>query len=163
MLHVGPYSTLGEVSENMMDEVNNTLRNYMETHVGHGASRLIKLPPGYIVDHGVIADRWSEVTDSPSLNQPMHNLYVRFLIDRSVQNDLEARFDAARVESRLGVFGLGGGVLLALLGTLYGYLRLDTMTQGYYTGRLRFAAGLTGLSTLGAAAGLLAKHVVMWV
>jgi hypothetical protein len=40
---------------------------------------------------------------------------------------------------------VAGGAVLALLGTLLGYLKLDTLTRGYYSGRLKLAAGAIGV------------------
>jgi hypothetical protein len=39
-----------------------------------------------------------------------------------------------------------------VLGTVFGYLKLDTLTRGYYTHRLQFAAAGLILATAGAAA-----------
>ncbi|MEX2560587.1 MAG: hypothetical protein WD403_11770 [Pirellulales bacterium] len=35
---------------------------------------------------------------------------------------------------------MGAGWLLGVLATFFGYLKLDTLSRGYYSGRLRFAA-----------------------
>ncbi|MFO0954570.1 MAG: hypothetical protein U0835_26090 [Isosphaeraceae bacterium] len=57
---------------------------------------------------------------------------------------------AYRHEQTVTKLGLVGGVLalvLALLATVSGYIRADEATKGYYTNRLRVAAG----AALGAA------------
>ena len=41
------------------------------------------------------------------------------------------------------------GLVLALLGTMFGYLKIDTATRGYYTRRLQLVSTLAILTTLG--------------
>ncbi len=53
------------------------------------------------------------------------------------------------------VHGAGGVVVLALLSTVYGYLRLDEQTGGAQKGRLQLAATLLALVV--AAGALLAR------
>lgn len=43
---------------------------------------------------------------------------------------------------------IAGGAVLLLLGTVLGYLKLDTLTRGYYSGRLKLAAGTIGLAVI---------------
>jgi hypothetical protein len=108
------------------------------------------------------------ITHEFGLNQPPSRDFVRHRImrlkDDSVQEmaidgvgkvflvkfDLElTRLDyrelaeadrAARVSDRLEGAARGLGVLVAVLGALGAYIRLDDATKGYYTGRLRLAA-----------------------
>ena len=47
--------------------------------------------------------------------------------------------------------GIGAGWVMALLGTIFGYLKLDTLTRGYYTRRLQLVAGAVILTLIGAA------------
>lgn len=53
--------------------------------------------------------------------------------------------------------GVAGGTVLLLLGTVLGYLKLDTATRGYYSGRLKFAAGTAAVSVVAL------SSVVAWV
>jgi hypothetical protein len=164
-LEIGPHHTLDEIQGELPLQVDQALRDFMNEQLPPNASQIIHLPPGYSVDHGVLADRWLEQhpTDQFSFGEPMHTLHVLVQVDRDTRDDLQARYDAAVVQHRVGAFGLGGGLLLALLGTLYGYLKLDTATKGYYTGRLRLAAGLTGLAAAGTAVAIVGERLVMWV
>lgn len=164
VIKVGRYSSLDEIQYVLPRQVDVALREFMRDSLPGNAASVIKLPPGYAVDHGVLADRWLEThpAEEHSFGEPMYTLHVLIQVDRATRDDLQARYEASVVEYRIGAIGLGGGLLLALLGTLYGYLKLDTATQGYYTGRLRLAAGLTGLSAAAAAAALVVERVVMW-
>jgi hypothetical protein len=57
-------------------------------------------------------------------------------------------------ERRLLMLAAGVALLLGFVGTIFAYLKTDTATRGYYSGRLRFAAGVViiGLVALAAAA-----------
>lgn len=55
-----------------------------------------------------------------------------------------------RIRDRLVAIGLVGGTLLALLGVLFGYLRLDHATRGFYCARLQMLAGICSALILGA-------------
>jgi hypothetical protein len=164
-VEIGPFSSHEEIRHEFMRKVDLEVRHYMEQFIDPMAPSLVKLPPGFIVDRGVLADRWDESHSANefSFNAPMYTQYVQLRFDENVQRELTERFKQARVVHRVGVFGLGGGLLLALLGTLYGYLKLDTLTQGYYTMRLRFAAALASLGAATAAFAMIAERVVMWV
>ena len=56
---------------------------------------------------------------------------------------------------RLWYVGSAGAVVLALMGTVYGYLKLDLRTGGAQSGRLQLAATLVALIV--AAGALLAR------
>ena len=60
--------------------------------------------------------------------------------DNVFRVDLDQRWSQIVAVVRLMQTGLGAGVVLALLGSMFGYFRFDTATRGYYTGRLQFAA-----------------------
>lgn len=162
-VRIGEFSSAEEIQSELLPSIRSALNSYMAQFIDHQAPALIQLPPGYVVDHGIVADRWNGIRNDSLAGAPMHSMWLKLRFDANVRRDLQARFEQAKVTHRLGAFGLGGGLLLALLGTLYGYLKLDTVTKGFYSGRLRLAAVLTGLSAAGAAAGLVAERVVMWV
>jgi hypothetical protein len=53
-----------------------------------------------------------------------------------------------RATSRLMQTGLGVGIVILLLSTMFSYFKLDTATRGYYTGRLQFAAAAAILTVI---------------
>jgi len=165
VIHIERHATLEEIQAELPSQIEAAMHDFMRAYIAPNAPQLIKLPPGYAVDHGVLADRWTEIhpAEEHSFGEPMYSLHVLLQFDRNLRSDLELRYEQAKVGYRLGAFGLGGGLLLSLLATLYGYLKLDTVTKGYYTGRLRVAAGLTGISAATTAAALVAEGVVRWV
>ena len=81
--------------------------------------------------------------------------------DHAFRQDLDRRWDQVVATMRLMQTGLGSGIVLALLGTMFGYFRFDTATRGYYTGRLQFAAAAAILAV--AAAGVLVAKWIPWM
>ena len=57
--------------------------------------------------------------------------------------------------------GLGVGIVILLLSTMFSYFKLDTATRGYYTGRLQFAAAAAILTVI--AASVLFANYVPWM
>jgi hypothetical protein len=81
----------------------------------------------------------------------MINLHVLLEFDERSWRELSRMQHEREIEERVAVVGIGAGWLLALLGTVFGYLKLDTLTRGYYTRRLQLVAGAVILTLIGAA------------
>ena len=77
------------------------------------------------------------------------------------RGDLERHARDVAIAFRLRGLALGFGAVLCLLAVAFGYLRLDTATRGYYTGRLQFLAA-TAILVVVVAGALLASRV-MWM
>lgn len=91
----------------------------------------------------------------------MNQSHLLVKLDQDIQNALDLRWREVRATSRLLQTGLGGGALLLLLGTMFGYLKLDTATRGYYTGRLQFGAAAAILAIV--AAGAIFANWIPWM
>ena len=52
----------------------------------------------------------------------------------------------AQIEHRLLEVAGGTAAVMLVLGAVFGYLKLDTLTRGYYTRRLQLAAGVVILT-----------------
>ena len=72
--------------------------------------------------------------------QPMVQSYVLLEFNDSARRELQQMWRSELISTRLWHTGVLGGLVLTVLGTIYSYLRLDTLSKGYYTGRLRLAA-----------------------
>jgi len=77
----------------------------------------------------------------------------------SRRGELDKRWRQIVGAGRLTGTALACGFILALLGVVFGYFRLDTATRGYYTARLQFASAVVIL-TLIVAGVLLARHIL---
>jgi hypothetical protein len=80
----------------------------------------------------------------------MISLHELLEFDSHANQMIEASYRRSVVQSRLGYLSMGGGTLLGLLTIVFGYLKLDTLTRGYYTGRLRLTAlaAILGLAVI---------------
>ena len=67
---------------------------------------------------------------------PMKKLYTKVEFSPSVDRDLQTLWDAHRRQERFAVVGVGAGSVLGLVGLIFGLLKVDTWTKGYYTKRL---------------------------
>jgi hypothetical protein len=84
----------------------------------------------------------------------MYNLHQLLVFDDSVNQEIDRRYRESHRAGRLAYTGAGAALLLGLIATMFGYLKLDTLTRGYYTGRLR-AAATAAILALAMVAGLL--------
>lgn len=84
----------------------------------------------------------------------MQQRHVLVEFDKGFDDELRGSWAGQIAESRLLQMGLVAGGALLLLGSVFGYFRLDNATRGYYTGRLQFmtAAAILAIVALGAAA-----------
>jgi hypothetical protein len=151
----GPYATRAACEEAMPAELNAAVDQFVDSYLGPGASQIVHLPLSYIKDE--IAKQEYEETYSASFG-PMKNLHRQLAFDRKVCEVLKQRYHNALAEVRMKEFAIGAGGVLLLLGTMFSYLKLDTATRGYYTGRLRLATALAILGG-GAAAFSLVRHL----
>jgi hypothetical protein len=140
---VGPYPTRADCDQELPLELQRATRGYIGSYLGSEAAELVDLPLPYIHEK-IFTAEWEEaapkLTVGP-MSYPMTILHVRLEFDDDVRNEIRRRHDEALVARRLKYTGTGAGLVLGLLGTMFGYLRLDTATRGYYSGRLRLAAG----------------------
>ena len=81
-----------------------------------------------------------------------------FAFDERARADFERMWRNAVVQDRLWYIGGGGALVLALLATLYGYLKLELRTDSASRGKLQLAATLVALIV--AAGALLARWTV---
>ncbi|MBP90883.1 MAG: hypothetical protein CMJ64_29925 [Planctomycetaceae bacterium] len=155
----------GELAERfLLEQLEAKIAEYIDDHVGKDyASKLI----GYrIHDFGEgdkkryqlsIGDQVFEITEKLYREQVyvsstglMHQSHVLVKMDEAVRDQIDHRWTEIVATCRLFQTGLGAGVALLLLGTVFSYFKLDTATRGYYTGRLQFGAAAAILALIAA-------------
>ncbi len=137
------YPTGVEAEDALAREAQERTQAYVERYLGEGTSKLFVVPPAFVHDR-LIKDRYSETVET-SLG-PMVTSYARLGFDSRARAYLQRMQREAQAENRLLlVAGAAGGVLL-VVGAVFGYLKLDTLTRGYYTGRLQFATAVVILT-----------------
>ena len=64
---------------------------------------------------------------------PMKQLYMQIEFTPAIDKDLRRRWENHEREQRFWMVGGGASCVLAMLGSLFGLLKIDTWTKGYYT------------------------------
>ncbi len=133
------YRSRAECEEALPAELRKAVKQYIDQFLGdEGAAELVAMPVSDIHEH-LIKGQWEEHTSD--VLGPIVNLHTLLVFDGKANAEIKDRYQHARVAERLTSTGIGAGLLLGLLGTVFGYLKLDTLTRGYYSRRLQFAAG----------------------
>lgn len=144
---VGPWLTRTECERQLPEALNEAVRAYADRLLGEGKGQYVNLPMSYIHEH-IVRGEWEERRQQTI--ETMIYLHELLEFDRDANEMIEANYKQSAVAERLGYTAAGGGMLLGLLTIVFGYLRFDTLTRGYYTGRLRLAAAtaILGLAVI---------------
>lgn len=149
-----PFTTRGECERDLGGRIVEAAQEYAGRLLGPTAETRLGITPAYVWERAH-EEEWTE--DLQSSVGPMKRVHVLLKFDTAVRSDLEARWQQFVLAGRLGLAGGGAALVLLLVGTLFGYLKLDTATRGYYTGRLQLAAATLILGVLAAAGVFLAR------
>lgn len=156
----GPHLRMRECVLALDLELKQATDEYVAWYLGNpAASNFIDLDLKYINTHLRREQSYTEVRDYSV--GPMQTAYAQLQFDEPFRNYLDERWEQEVAKGRLLQTGLVGGAVLALLGVLFAYFRLDTATRGFYTGRLQFLA--VGAILALAAAGVLAARWIPWL
>ena len=153
----GRYVSVPECQRALDEVMQQSVDYYINQYLGDDqAAELVGLSLGYIKQN-LKHDEFAEIVHSRSVG-PMHQLHARLEFDDKARADFQRLWRNAVVQHRLLYTGGGAVLVLALLGTLYGYLKLDLKTGGAHKGRLQLAATLVALIV--AAGVLIARRAV---
>jgi hypothetical protein len=81
----------------------------------------------------------------------MYETHVMLTLDQHDRHVIEERLQSVEIRRRVRLAGSGAGLLIGLIATLWGYLKLDTASRGYYSGRLKLAAGAAAIALVSGA------------
>lgn len=141
-----------EESREAVDEVLlETTDEYVKRVLGAEAASRVHFPTEFIRANFVesMYDEHGPVPGLPDESAWETHVLMKFdWVDREL---VERAWRQSVVAHNLRYTGAGTALVLALLGTVFGYLKLDTATRGFYSGRLKLAAGtmLVAITTLG--------------
>lgn len=165
----GPHEKRSDCSRSLDDEMIKSVNEYIDDHLGkvYGdtfqASTFVNYDLDYI--RSQLREEEYEGVGTYTFGD-MHEMYVLLKFDSDFQAELDGRCDEIdehwrklAAAGRLTGTALAVGFILALLGVVFGYFRLDTATRGYYTGRLQFASAVVIL-TLIVVGVLVARHIL---
>jgi hypothetical protein len=145
----GTWHSRTECERELHGELRAAVRMYANRLLGDSKGQYVDLPMSYVHDH-IVCGEWEERHQETF--DTMIRLHELLEFDSAVNKQIEANYQQSVVQDRLGYTAAGGGVLLGLLTVVFGYLKLDTLTRGYYTGRLRLtaAAAILALAVIAA-------------
>lgn len=155
----GLFASLPECQGQLNSQIKREADHYIDEllrDLGEHASQLVAISPEYL-ERYVKKAEYSEIRVSDSVG-PMHQVHALLEFDDEARANFRHRWHDAVVTDRLWFTGAGAALVLALLGTFYGYLRLDSQTGGAHKGKLQLAATLAAL--IAAAAALMVRQAV---
>jgi hypothetical protein len=94
---------------------------------------------------------WTEPQESTATGMTMYETHVMLTLDQHDRHVIEERLQSVEIRRRVRLAGSGAGLLIGLIATLWGYLKLDTASRGYYSGRLKLAAGAAAIALVSGA------------
>ncbi|MBI3840033.1 MAG: hypothetical protein HY288_19090 [Planctomycetia bacterium] len=142
-INSGPFVTVPECQRSLDVRMKHTADQYIDDYLGEGASAVVDIPLVYLRNH-VYKAAFNEVIQSESVGA-MQQIHALLEFDDDARADFHRRWHSAIVGRRLWHVAASTGLILALLATLYGYLRLDLRTGGTHKGQLQLAAALVAL------------------
>lgn len=147
-----PKLTRLECDEELGPELQQVTYQYIDSYIGDAdAHQRVRFSLPEIRRRMVVAT-WEEPYQSETESiAPMIRLHALLEFDKELQDDILSRHRESLVRSRLTYTGTFAGMGLTVLAAFFGYLKLDTLTRGYYTGRLRAATGAVLLAVAAAA------------
>lgn len=153
----GPYRTVRDCEPDLEREVKTAVSDFVNAHLkAKHAATFVNYSLDELRRRKIVREQFTEQLGT-SLGI-MNQVHAQLVFDNAFRDDIDARWSEVKSKSRLAQTGLGAGVVLMLLSTLFSYFKLDTATKGYYTGRLQFATA-GAILTLVAASVLLAYWI----
>lgn len=125
------------------------------------APQFIRLDASQIKSELVKSDHmYHETIESPTVGS-MEQYHALIEFTPTFQDRIRHEWQEVKGKWRLAQFGLFAGGAILLLGTVFGYFRVDNATRGYYTGRLQFLSAAAILAIVGA--GVMAARWIAWL
>ena len=128
--------------------VHELFEQYVRRVYGSLAVDKVRLPREITVGNVV---SWTEPKESSATGMTMYETHVMLTLDQHARHVIEERLQSIEIGRRVRLGGAGAGLLLGLIATLWGYLKLDTASRGFYSWRLKLAAGAAAIALLSGA------------
>ncbi len=140
-----PYTTKEECDAALDSQLVQATDRYVDELLGPQAHRLVPVDIGTI-RHAVCREEYVETLDTSV--GPMRRVHVLLAFDERLRDSLRDRYRSAVQHRRVSQAGGGALAVLLVLATLFGYLKLDTATRGFYTRRLQVVATVVILAVV---------------
>jgi hypothetical protein len=148
----GPHETERECRKALDRELQKAVDSYIDWHLGpvyderFRASKLVRYEVDEIKQRLILPGKIYHEVIQVSFG-PMHQMHAQLTFDSAFRRELDSRRSELEqhwkqwiVQQRLVAIAVGFGLLLALMGIVFTYFRLDTATRGFYSRRLKWAA-----------------------
>lgn len=147
----GRFLTVDQCQPSLNEAIAQEVRNYVRMRLGPEAERIVDVPQKLIDEQIVYGPVAEETIASSTVEGGGKRLHALLVFDQKVQEDLKSLYREAQVQRRsLLAIALVVAVVV-LLAAVYGYLKIDALTEHKYRGRLQVAALLVmGLAGAGA-------------
>ena len=133
-----PKLTPLEAEQDLIDKTYHATQDYLTNLLDKDATMHFALSEEFIADH-ILKEKHFETVDLPVSKMVIaHGLLV---FDKNLRDEFRAEYQATKIRWRMLQAGGLAALVLVVIGTLFGYLKLDTATRGYYSGRLQLTAG----------------------
>lgn len=139
----GLYTDVPECQRALETQIKNQVDEYIDRWMGPGTAALVAIDRDYLNKH-IKKQEFSEVVNTSTVG-PMHQIHALLEFDDAARAEFHERWRHAVVTERVWIVGFGSAVVLALLSTAFGYLKLDQQTGGRQSGRIGVAATLVAL------------------
>ncbi|MBM4002084.1 MAG: hypothetical protein FJ295_02185 [Planctomycetes bacterium] len=161
LISSGPFVTAAEARQALAEKLEQATADYLVDLLGNPlAPKILRYDAKYIQRHLVPSDRWYDESQWFSVGE-MRQSYALLEFDADFREEAQQRWQRVVTTSRLGQIGLGFAGLFTFLLMVFGYLRADTATRGYYSKRLQFATAVAILGLL--VAGLMITKHIQWL
>lgn len=97
-----------------------------------------------------LKSRYEETIEVASLNAPMQQVHAQVEFSPNFRSEIASRWQKILAAGRLGKLAVVVIGVLLVLGTVFGYFRLDNATRGYHTGRLQLLSAAAILALVAA-------------
>ncbi len=156
----GPHFRQRECALALDAELKRATDEYVDEYLGSDASQFINFDLNYIKTHLLDPDlKYSGVVQFDFA--PMREEHRCLVFTEQFRSELDERWRQVVTTSRVTTTGVVAGGVLALLGVIFSFFKLDTATRGFYTGRLQFAAAGAILALV--VAGVVVARWVPWM
>jgi hypothetical protein len=162
-----PFMTPAEAEAELDREMLKKAAQWIGQRFGEEAGTFLELSPtivraDWMVEHLPVTCMLELPAGNSSGNYPMYRSFAQLAMTDQVVEQVESMWAERQVtlreerqRSKLVRWSIVGGGVLVLLVSLHSYLRMDYLTRGYQTSRLRLLLAAACLGTVGLAGWLL--------
>jgi hypothetical protein len=145
------YFTSQETETDLDDAMADAVSRYVNNYLGESNASLLIRHDADFIRNNLMREQFDEVWNVTQFDRKMYRRHVLLDFNDNFRSRLDHEWRDVVQTSKVLTTGLGAFGLLGLMGVVFAYLRLDTATKGYYSGRLQFlaAAAILALSAAG--------------